>query len=49
MGGKYEIRYQDKDDDLKGYTTVYTNSWIEFIWLRMTENIIYYKVYCTRR
>lgn len=43
MGGKYEVRYYD-DSELYGYTTVYTNSWIEFMRLRITKKLIYYKV-----
>jgi hypothetical protein len=45
MGGKYEIRFYDKNDDIYGYTTIYTNSWFEFMKLRLTKKLIYYKVY----
>lgn len=47
MGGKYEIRYYLEDvteDDFNNYNTVYTNNWFEFIKLRLTKRIIYYKV-----
>lgn len=41
MGGKYEVRY------LTDYGTrdVYTNNWFQFMKLRLTTNVIYYKVY----
>lgn len=45
MGGKYEIRYEDINNSANGYyTTIYTNSFIEFIKLRLTKKLIYYKV-----
>lgn len=48
MGGKYEIRFYVKRDVYEmpsdKYDTVYTNSWFEFIKIRLTKNIIYYKV-----
>ena len=48
MGGKYEVRYYIKYDSetQKHYETVYTNSWLEFIKLRLTKKVIYYKVIC---
>jgi hypothetical protein len=46
MGGRYEVRFYVKDDEgLQDYNTVYTNSWVEFIKLRITKRVIYYKVY----
>ena len=42
MGGKYEIRYYNKDAE---YFTEYTNSWFRFIQLRLTKKIIYFKIY----
>jgi hypothetical protein len=47
MGGKYEIRFYCKfDEDLqRDYDTVYTSSWLEFMKLRLTKKVIYYKVY----
>jgi hypothetical protein len=46
MGGKYEIRYYLYKDPTTNWSfeTIYTNSWIEFIKLRLTKKIIYYKV-----
>jgi len=47
MGGKYEVRYyidSPTEDDFYNYTTVYTNSWFEFLKLRLTKKIIYYCV-----
>lgn len=45
MRGKYEIRYEDIYNSANGcYTTIYTNSFIEFIKLRLTKKLIYYKV-----
>lgn len=45
MGGKYEVRYEDIYNSANGYcTTIYTNSFIEFIKLRLTKKLIYYKV-----
>ena len=43
MGGKYEVRYYIKYDSetQKHYETVYTNSWLEFIKLRLTKKVIY--------
>ena len=41
MGGKYEIRYKVE----KGWVDVYTNSFIEFIYLLITlKNKIYFRV-----
>ena len=45
MGGKYEVRYFNKDFTISEYTTDYTNSWLEFMRLRLTNKVIYYKVY----
>lgn len=45
MGGKYEIRYYY---DRYNYETVYTNSWLEYIKLRLTKKVIYYKVICEK-
>ena len=42
MGGKYEVRYYT--DDSGNYGSDYTNSWVEFMWLRITKKVIYYKV-----
>lgn len=43
MGGKYEIRYYlDKEESL--FETLYLNNWFEFMKLRFTKNVIYYKV-----
>ena len=46
MGGKYEVRfYSDQDLELgRDYITVWTNSWFEFMLLRITKKVIYYKV-----
>lgn len=41
MGGKYEIRYEENNDVF----TTYTNSFWEFIKLRLTKKLIYYKIY----
>lgn len=41
MGGKYEIRFIEG----LGIREVYTNSWFEFMKIRLTKEIIYYKVY----
>ena len=50
MGGKYEIRYYSNTDLAKqlnnGIETRYTSNWFEFIWVRLTRKVIYYKVYC---
>ena len=46
MGGKYEVRFYIKDDGgWQGYNTVYTNSWVKFMLLRLTKKCIYYKVF----
>lgn len=48
MGGKYEIRFYSNSDIAKlngGFETIYTNSFIEFIKLRLTKKLIYYKRY----
>ena len=42
MGGKYEVRYFL--DGNGNYNSVYTNSWFEFMRLRITKKVIYYKV-----
>lgn len=50
MGGKYEVRYWlnnpkvNNDLSFQGYETIYTNSWFEYMKLRITKRIIYYKV-----
>lgn len=47
MGGRYEIRFYSNTKLARangGYETVYTNSFIEFIELRLTKKLIYYKV-----
>lgn len=44
MGGKYEIRYYE-DAQEHGYYTIYTNSWFEFIKIRLTKRVIYYKIH----
>lgn len=46
MGGKYEIRYHDIKNSANGFfTTIYTNNWFEFMRLRITKKLIYFKVY----
>lgn len=42
MKEKYEINYYDTKDKKK--YTVYTNRFIEFILIRLTKEVIYYKV-----
>lgn len=45
MGGKYEIRYEDIYNSANGYyKTIYTNSFLKFIKLRLTKKLIYYKI-----
>ena len=47
MGGKYEIRYwidNATENNIYNYVTIYTNSWFEYMKLRLTKRIIYYKV-----
>lgn len=47
MGTKYEIRYWRESagpDDFYDYDTARTNSWWEFIKIRLTRKIIYYTV-----
>jgi hypothetical protein len=44
MGGKYEVRYYTPNG-LNEFETEYINSWIRFIWLRISKKLIYYKVY----
>lgn len=49
MGGKYEIRFHSNSELGKlngGFETIFTNNWFEFMKLRITKNVIYYKVYC---
>lgn len=41
MGGKYEVRYELG----LGIQDLYTNSWFEFMKVRLTKKVIYYKVY----
>jgi hypothetical protein len=43
MGGKYEVRFYTSNEQSE-HITVYTNSWLEFIKLRITKKVIYYKV-----
>jgi hypothetical protein len=45
VGGRYEVRFWVKDDETQNYNTVYTNSWLRFIALRLSKKCIYYKVY----
>jgi hypothetical protein len=48
MGGKYELRFYSNSELAKlngGYETVYTNSFIEFLKLRFTKKLIYFKRY----
>ena len=46
MGGRYEIRFYS--DELKDcgqdYKTVHTNSWFEFMRIRLTKKVIYYTI-----
>lgn len=44
MGGKYEVRYCDTNQPC-GAISVYTNNWFEFIKLRLTKKVIYYRVF----
>jgi len=44
MGGRYEVRFEDKKQ-LDGYMSTYTNSWFEFMKLRLIKKVIYYKVF----
>jgi len=46
MGGKYEVRYwlDHPTEDGIGYNTVYTNSWLVYMKLRLAKRIIYYCV-----
>lgn len=47
MGGKYEIRFYSNTELARingGYETIYTNSFIEFMKLRLTKKLIYYKI-----
>jgi hypothetical protein len=44
MGGRYEVRFEDAKQ-LNGYVSVYTNSWFEFMKLRLSKKVIYYKVF----
>lgn len=45
MGGKYEIRYFDIYNSENGYfTTIYTDSFMKFLKLRLTKRLIYYKI-----
>lgn len=39
--GKYEVRYHHHGS----WKTERTDSWVRFIKLRLTENIVFYKVY----
>ena len=48
MGGKYEIRFRSNSELGKlngGFETVFTNNWFEFMKLRITKDLIYFKVY----
>lgn len=49
MGGKYEIRYyisrKKSFEDWENIGEIYTNSWFEFMKLRLTKKLIYFKVY----
>lgn len=54
MSGKYEVRYYIKGLQVNAtnetrngalYSSMYTNSWFKFIKFRLTERVIYYKVY----
>ena len=48
MGGKYEIRFYSNTELAKingGYETIYTNSFLKFIKLRITKKIIYYTIH----
>ena len=52
MGGKYEIRFYSDSEFAKrngGYETIYTDSIIEFIKIRLTKNLIYFKRYYFKR
>lgn len=47
MGGKYEIRFFNKEagpDDFYDFDTIHTNSWLEFMKIRLTRKVIYYTV-----
>lgn len=49
MGGKYEVRYYSNTDLAQqlnnGIETIYTNNWFEFMWVRLTKKVIYYRVF----
>ncbi|WP_089607190.1 hypothetical protein [Bacillus cereus] len=42
--GKYEVRYSFLNGHRVDYMTIRTNSWFEFMKLRMKKSVIYYKV-----
>lgn len=42
--GKYEVRYSFLNGYRTDYMTIRTDSWLEFMKLRMKKNVIYYKV-----
>lgn len=44
MGGKYEIRYWLNKGETE-VETLYMNSWLEFMKIKLTKKVIYYKVY----
>lgn len=43
MVTKYEIRFYINHTS-NGTNTVQTNNWFEFMWLRLTKDVIYYRV-----
>ena len=48
MGGKYEIRFYSNSELAKingGYETVFTNSFIEMVKIRLSKKLIYFKRY----
>ncbi len=44
MSKRYGVRIYCNMGDSSHYRTVYTDSWIEFMWLRISKKIVYYTV-----